>query len=271
MMKYKKITTIVVLIFFFFSGSSCTSPLFNTVTVIESFAAIWVNRPYLVKALNELYKEKRRDQFVIMKYYVDSTADHPFPRLSCDEAEERMKWYMPTDRGIPTTFFNGTEYMKGIPNPYEDNEEGKIKAFKEYINERISDINARIPPITITASCKRQETQDDFTISVSVKATDTLSYSSLMLQIALVENNIPYSAINGEDFHYFVFREWIKPPEIKDTIGIPLALKEVGDQYEAEFTYHLNSELYKQELSMIVFVQDRETKAILQGIEITPT
>jgi hypothetical protein len=247
------------------------SPSFSTVTVMENFTATWLNRRYVSEAIHELHEEYRRDQLVVMRYYVDSPSSDPIPKLSCEESEARMKWYY-KDKGIPTTFFNGTVYLKGgAPHPGDDTEEGAKNAYKQVCDNKITEINARIPSVSIAASCKKNETKDEYTFDVLVRATDTLSFSSLLLNIALVENNIPFEAISGEKEHYCVFREWIKPPELKDTIGIPLSLKESGDQFKTQFAYLLNSEIYKNDLSIILFVQDMETKAILQGFEITPT
>ena len=271
-MKYKNLFVCLFIMLFFFSGTNCMSPSGHTVMVMENINAIWLNRWYVSEAIHRLHGEHTRDQLVLIRYYVDSTEDHPFPRLSCKEAEERMKWYMTSDHGIPMTFFNGTEYIKGsIPNPDDDTMEGRIKAYKEFCEKKMTEVNARVPPITIWASCKKSEAENEYTLDVSVKAKATLSYSSLMLNIALVESNIPYSAINGEVMHFQVFREWIKPPEIKDTIGIPLNLSRFGDLFQKQFAFHLDTELYKKDLSIILFVQDGETKTILQGLEIEPT
>lgn len=267
-MKQKRVLVFLVLALFLFSGTNCISPIYSTVMVMENFTSIWVNRWYVSEAIHQLHEEHTRNQLVLIRYYVDSTADHPYPRLSCKEAEERMNWYM-TDKGLQTSFFNGTEYLKGsIPNPEDDSWEGRIKAYKEYCSKKALEINTRVPPVNIYATCQQNETKDDFSIDLSVKVIDQVSFSSLQLNIALVESNISYEAINGETMHFQVFREWIKPPDIKDTIGIPLTISEFGEEFKTQFTYHLNSELYKNDLSVILFVQDMKTKLILQGMQI---
>lgn len=266
-MKLKKVVVLFFIGLLLFTGNSCMSPIGQTVAVIENFTSTWLNRKYHSDAIQQLLTEHSREEMVLIRYYVDSTADHPAPRLSCEESEERMKWYM-ADKGFPTSFFNGTDYLKGTPNLEDDSWEGRIKAIKEAFNGKIMEVNARIPQVSIGATCKKNETKDDFTIEVSVKAIDKVTSSSLQLNIALVESNIAYKAINGENMHFHVFREWIKPPEITDTIGIPLTIEEFGDQFDTEFTYHLNSELYQQDLAIVMFVQDLNSKVILQGLEI---
>ena len=266
-MKYKKGVVLLFISLLLFTGNNCMSPTGQTVAVIENFTSTWLNRKYHSDAMQQLLEEHSREEMVLIRYYVDSTSDHPTPRLSCEESEERMKWFMP-DKGLPTSFFNGTDYLKGTPNLEDDSWEGKIKAIKEAYNGKIMEVNARIPPVSIGATCKINETKDNFTIEVSVKAIDKVTSSSLQLNIALVESNIAFDAVSSETMHFQVFREWIKPPEIKDTIGIPISISKFGDQFDTQFTYHLNSELYKKDLAIILFVQDLNSKAILQGLEI---
>jgi hypothetical protein len=89
--------------------------------------------------------------------------------------------------------------------------------------------------------------------------------SNLQLVSALTESNIPYNAISGQKIHYFVFREYLKPKEIKGSVGIPITLSKPGDKYSTEFTFELNTDLYKNELNLIFFVQDMTQKTIFQG------
>lgn len=135
-MKYLRRFIAVVMTVFLFSHFGCISPSGNTVAVTELYTATWcLGCIFSHKAIDEIYKEYGRDKFIAIEYYVDSTADHPYPRLSCKESEDRMKGY-------------------------------------------------------------------------------------------------------------------------------------TGEQYKTEFPFHLNTELYKNDLSIILFVQDMETKQILQGLEI---
>lgn len=266
-MRIKSIIMIL-LLFVCFQHSGCMSPSGNTVAVTELFTATWcLGSIFSHQAIDEIYKEYGRDKFIAIEYYVDSTSDHPYPRLSCKEAEDRMKWYM-SDKGLPTTFFNGIDYLKGVPNLEDDSYEGKKEAVKAAYIKMMKKCNAIFPSLLIWATCNKKDKADTYSISISLKALDELRYSSLMLNMALIESNIPFEAINSDKIQYHVFREWLKPPEIKDTIGIPITLKNEGDIVTTEFSFQLNVELYKNDLSIILFVQDMETKQILQGLEI---
>lgn len=267
-MKNKIILLYLTISLVLFPQSGCMSPIGNTVAVTELFTAIWcIGCVFSHYAINEIYDEYGRDKFVAIEYYVDSTADLPSPRLACKESEERMNWYM-KDKGLPTAFFNGTDYLKGVPNLDDDSYESKRKRMKEAYVGMMERKNAALPSVQIWATCNQKDSFDNYTISLSVQALADLNYSSLMLNLALVESNIEFDAINGDPVHNHVFREWIKPPEVKESIGIPLTLTKNGDQFKIDFPFHLNTELYKEDLSIILFVQDMETKSILQGLEI---
>lgn len=268
-MKKKVILYFLILFLVMFPNLGCMSSSGNTVTVTELFTATWcISCTFSHSAIDEIYKEYGRDKFVAIEYYVDSTTDHPYPRLSCKESENRMKWYM-SDKGLPTAFFNGIDYLKGVPNMDDDSYEGRMARMKESYVGKMEQYNAILPSVQIWATSKKIDSADNYTISLSVKALDKLTFSSLMLNIALIESDIEFHAINGDKIQNHVFREWIKPPENKDTIGIPLTMTTTGELYKTEFPFHLNTELYKKDLSIILFVQDMETKVILQGLEIS--
>ena len=133
--------------------------------------------------------------------------------------------------------------------------------------ENISIVNSYTSPVKITGSCLNKE-NNTYQIDLKVEALDNIEFNDLRLFFALTENDIPYTAINGIKIHPFVFREFIKPEELKDkngVEGIPITLSKRGDNYKTNFTFDLNTELYKNELNIVVFVQDYTKKIILQG------
>lgn len=266
-MKKSLILTMLILFLMMFSHYGCMSPSGITVTVIENFNAIWLLQGvWWNDVLQEIHQEYPRDKVVIMQYYVDSRDDLPYPRLACSESENRMSWYM-KDKGLCTAFFNGEDYIKGIPSRGDINDD-KRTVLKKALLEKIQQHNAIVPPVQIWATCAKQGNENEYLISLSVKACENISFNAMELKIALIEMDVPYEAINGLKNHYLVFREFIKPAEITETTGIPLSLHKTGDLFQTEFAYKLNSDLYKNDLSIILFVQDMETKSILQGLEI---
>ena len=93
----------------------------------------------------------------------------------------------------------------------------------------------------------------------------SIPFNNLQLVTALTESHIPYTAISSEKIHNYVFREFLKPKEVVDTIGIPINMAVAGGKVKTEFTFELNTDLYKNELNVIFFVQDMTQKNILQG------
>jgi len=265
----KKSIIIMLLCFISFLRCGCIylSESNNTIAVIEVFNATWLNRsPYYSFAMEELDKELGRNKVIFINYYVQSTDDHPFPRLSCDESENRMKYYM-EDGGLPTAFFNGGEYMKGLPGG--DNE-SRLEALKKILIEKISKINSISTPIRLSGACFTEE-KDSYLLELKIEALEDITFNNLQLFYALTENNIPFATITGDKIHHFVFREFLRSRDEKDKIaltGIPLKLSKKGDKFETTLSFDINSELYINELNVVVFVQDFTSKLILQGIEI---
>ena len=238
-----------------------------TLAVVECFTAIWaLGCIYSMDAMHKLNEELGPNRVAMINYYVDSTDDHPFPGLSCIDSEKRMKWYM-SDKGIPNVFFNGTNYIKGLPNVQDDSVESKRKAMKDAYEKKIIKANQVVPPIKISGNCTHVE-NNTYKISIEVQRIGPLPFANLQLITALTESNIPYVAINSDTMHYFVLREFLKPGEVKDTIGIPINLAVAGGKFKTEFTFDLNTELYKNELNLIFFVQDMTQKYILQAVTI---
>ena len=176
-----------------------------------------------------------------------------------------MKYYV-KDRGLPDTFFNGGNHIKGMPK-HEDNSVSIQTECYNLLKERILAINQKVPPVSLMLKCTKKE-KDVLEITAKCKALADLNYNDLRLMICLSESNIPYVAINGDKIHNFVFREWIQPEELKGKVGIPIKLTKSGEETETTFSYSLNSELFMNQLSLIFFVQDFETKTILQGIQL---
>jgi hypothetical protein len=233
----------------------------DTLAVVETFDAIWLNRAFWNGPRVELNQELGASKVAFITYYVDSTDDHPFPRLSCPDSEARMKWYM-QDKGLPTVFFNGILGFKGTPN--SNGPEEAIKAVKNEYKKRINAENRKESPLKITGTYTKLA-ENSYKIKIDVEVIKYFIGSNLQLVSVLTESNIPYQAISGQKIHYFVFREYLKPKEIKESIGIPIQLTKPGDTYSTEFTVELDSNLYKNNLNVIFFVQDMTNKNILQG------
>jgi len=265
----KKNIIIMLLCLIIFLPLSCISfSEGNTIAVIEVFNATWLHKsPFYSIVMSQIDKELGRNKVIFINYYVDSIDDHPFPRLSCDESEIRMDYYM-KDHGLPTAFFNGGEYLKGLPGG--NTSESRTEALKKTLIEKIKKINSISTPIRISGACFTEE-KDSYLLEIKIEALEDITFKNIQLFYALTENNIPFTAINTDKIHHFVFREFLRSKDEKskiDTPGIPLKLTKKGDKVETTLSFNINSELYINELNVVVFVQDLTSKLILQGIKI---
>jgi hypothetical protein len=111
--------------------------------------------------------------------------------------------------------------------------------------------------IDITGTYDPVERQCD--ITVTVLATDQISYSNLKLRIALTESNIGWQAPNGSYWHHQTFRHMYP-----STSGVSFSISE-GETFTYEYSFDVNSELVDENCEIVAFVQSDNSHRILQG------
>lgn len=238
----------------------------------ELFTAIWcLNCIFSHMAMDRLAEEMGKERVAWIEYYVDSTDDLATARLAYIESEQRMKWYM-SDKGIPNIFFDGTDYLKGVPNMEDDSYEAKRRAMYDAYKKKVIEKSKEPSLVSITARSKFDSNKKTGTVYASVTALDNIPYKDPRIYFALTENNIPYVAINGDKLHYFVLRDFISPANDNknDYLGTPMKLTSgvvfgrKGDSFQIEVDFKLLDVYNMSNLSLIVFVQDNVTKKVLQ-------
>ncbi len=242
----------------------------------ELFTAIWcTNCVHSHSAMDRLYEELGKERVVFIEYYVDSTDDHPSPRLSWVESEQRMKWYQ-SDKGLPTIYFDGTDYIKGVPTGLADSsDEGKAKAMYDSYSKKIQEKLKEPSLVNISLKSSFDSAKKVGRASATVTALDNIPYKDPRIYFALTESNIPFVAINGDKFHYFVLRDFITPKndDLNDYLGTPMKLStgetfgKKGDTFDINVEYKLKDIYNLTNVSLIVFVQDNITKKVLQTME----
>jgi hypothetical protein len=202
---------------------------------------------------------------------VESTKDHPAPRLSWIESEDRMEWYM-DDKGLPTAIFNGGNFIKGDPTS-EGPKHVERLLYEEYYDMIMKKLN--VPsPIRIQSEHIFNEDKKTGKVHVAVEAFDKLPQTDLRLLIALVESNIEYSAVNGDDYHHFVLRDFITPAndDVNDYVGTSMLLPSgksfgnIGDIFDINVDFSILDFFNPDNLSIVLFVQDNVTKEVLQSV-----
>ena len=238
----------------------------------ELFTAIWcINCVHSHSAMDRLYEEYGKEKVAWIEYYVDSTADLPAPRLAYIESEQRMKWYM-SDKGLPTCYFDGTEYLKGVPNLDDDSFEAKKRRMYESYREKVVEKSKEPSFVSIAARSRFDSKNRRGNITATATALDSIPYKDPRLYFALIESKIPYDAINGDTVHHFVLRDFItqKNDNLTDYLGTPMKKESgekfglKGDVFELSVSYDVLDIYNINNLSMVVFVQDNVTKRVLQ-------
>ncbi len=174
-------------------------------------------------ALSRLFTTLGNSGISIIEYYIDSTKDHPDPRLSWVESEQRMKWCM-TDKGIPCTFFDGTDYLKGIPNTEgETTHEDRINIVYKSILSKVVEKSKKASPVTLNVESVYNSKHRTGKVHATVKAVDSIAYKDPHIYFALTESNIPYASVNGDKVHNFVLRDFVTPAndDELDYLGTP--------------------------------------------------
>lgn len=274
----KKLLSLLILVILSFSLISCDE-LISRIShnvLVETFTAAWLVKDGIVQKAFIKLENEFKDRVSFMKCYVESTVDYPTPRLSCTEAEQRMGWYM-KDKGIPTTFFDGVTYVKGIPTHVEDTDpvEAMYREYKENILKRLS----KQPDIALNTISELSEDKKSGLVNIKVLALKDLdNYNDLRLYAAIIEDDIQYKAISGTNNHKFVFRDYLslENNDKTDFLGTPIKIKNrnfglKNDLFEITLNYKINEIYNLNNLSIVVFVQDNATKEVLNNIELPLT
>jgi len=244
-----------------------------TTTTGELFTATWcLGCIFSHMAMRRIENLIGPDYVSFLSYYVQSTKDHPTPRLSWIESEDRMKCYM-HDQGLPTIFFSGTDYLKGVSTDNNTPEAKKERMFEDYFKKTLQK-SFQCSPIRIQSKHVFDENTNAGKIHVAVESFENLPQKDLHLLIALVERNIEYPAVNGDDYHHFVLRDFLTPANDNenDYLGTPMLLNSdknfgsIGDRFDLDVDFSIPDFFNPDHLSIVIFVQDNSTKKVLQSL-----
>ncbi|MHB8054079.1 MAG: hypothetical protein ACYDH3_02375 [Candidatus Aminicenantales bacterium] len=171
-------------------------------------------------------------------------------------------------RGTPSTYFDGEDKAGGGSGRM-----GSVNKYKEYlaeINPRLSEV----PALVLTAKAVRAG--DIVTVDVTLdKPADGAE-----INVVLVEKEVAFKGGNGIAFHKMVVRDMkaVKPesPQITFDLG---ASEKATDEYMTEFekTYTRipnykfpvrYNKIGRDVLKIVVFVQDKATKKVLNAVSV---
>ena len=219
-----------------------------------------------------LERYSRKDVAVIM-YHLHIPQPDPMTNPS---TEARAKYYAVS--GVPSYAIDGEKNSGG----------GSREMTKEFYNRTTPTIEKRLTTAP-DARIALHATSDSAVVKVKATVDQVKAGSKVKLQVALVEESLRYSGENGVRFHPMVVRslggpdaggfvvDAAKPTSVEvtfDLAKITAELKTHLDEFEAKrkddkFQFaQKKHEIDPNGLSVVAFVQDEETKQILQATQV---
>jgi hypothetical protein len=210
----------------------------------------------------------------VVNYHVDIPAADP---LANTGSQDRLDYY--SANSAPQVF------VDGLPIPslggYQGAGSAKFDVLKEAIEKRL----AAKPEAEVTLGATRG---DGSTLRLHCNLAKAPARKGLVLRLALVEGTVRYSALNGIHFHHAVLRDLLDdvgldsaeaggPVSVDRSIDL-IALKnrcatessatrheKLANGPLADILTGENLDLRVDDLAVVAFVQDDDTKEILQS------
>lgn len=229
------------------------------------------------QALDLISEYFPRKGAAILEYHVHIPGADP---LTTPASEARYRYY--GGGGTPTVWFNGEERLSG----------GGPKILKRSLFERyrttVEKLWGESPSVYLDASAQRQGSEIDVMARVTPREGADRAATQGIIRVALVEKSVDYSGGNGIDSQSFVVRDLSDVDEngAKLVEGSAFLIYPINvDQVEKRLVSYLNEfeknppERYKgfggfrekpvtlnrENLAVVVWVENPETKAVLQA------
>ncbi len=238
----------------------------NRVVVVELFTGAMC--PPCVAAdmaFDGLEKTYPESDVVLLQYHLHI----PGPdALTNPAAIGRQKYYAGGVRGTPSIFFNGKSAAGGGGS--REHAEGK---YKEYL-EVVKPLLMKSTDVKITASAARKG--DKIEITASVDGLDKPG-ENVKLRLALVEDWVRYLGSNGLPYHSRVVRAMpggAKGFALKDamkqtaTVDLGELRKNLNDYLDTVGARFPLRPMRFHDLHVVAYVQDDDSKEILQAIDV---
>jgi thiol-disulfide isomerase/thioredoxin len=206
------------------------------------------------RALNELSQSMTREQVNFLTYYIDCQ-QATNQRLCFDEAEKRVKWYVPGGTHV-SLYLNGTTIINGGVNSPDATMTTEYK-------EKIDSLLRKDSPISLTGSAILNPEDRSITVGATIELAIKQELKMPRLFCVIAESNIDLLVANKEKIHNFVARQFISlpNPEISSAYGSPLSFLEREDiQLQAK----IDPLIKLENAYCVIFVQDLATTEVFQ-------
>ncbi len=224
-------------------------------------------------AFDKLIEYYPRTAVAVLEYHVHVPGPDP---MTVDESYDRYSWY--GGQGTPTAVFDGREHLiGGGPRLVAKNRFGVYRhAIKRFEQDD--------PGVNISVSAKME--RDIVTVDVVI-ADMKANAGKPVLHIALAERSVDYTGSNGISKHAYVVRRLLDRGEGMALTGTGTISKSVNvGEVEASIKAYLDNPtvqrswttrrqftgwrsrpdtIDRRNLSVIAWVQDAETKEVLQA------
>jgi hypothetical protein len=229
---------------------SLTAITFQKIVLLEDFANVsctpCVTSNLILHALSKSYGSGK---LVIIKYPTNfPSPNDPFYFANKPDSDARMKFYNIIN--APTAIVDG--FLR--PSPQDSN------SIKVRIDERL----ALEPKFNLTVS--DTISGGNYRVFSSIEAVDTtgLDFSRLVMHTVVIEREIEFATppgSNGETKFYEVMRAMLPSNE-----GEPLNNLQLNQPLSFNREVSLNPVWSQDQLSVIIFVQDKITREVYQAV-----
>ena len=221
-------------------------------------------------AFDALAKSYKRSEVVLLEYHLHVPGPDP---LANEETDERANYYGKLINGTPTILFNGTPGAEGGGG--SDDAPEKYDEYTALIDPQL-EMPAELK-VTATATQKGGKIDVQAEVTAPQKPEDRLR-----LRMVLIEEKVDYTGGNKISEHRNVVRAFpggtegfaMKEKTLKTSASIDVEelkkdLKKYLDKYGKKDPFPTKDQpLELKKLKVVAFVQNQETREIVQAVQI---
>ncbi len=188
------------------------------------------------------------DQLIAIKYHVN----WPY-------AGDPMNLHNPTEVSSRVSYYS----VNSVPISIGD---GSWSGNSASVNQNLINQWAAVEsPIEMRMNYYLNETQDTITVTVMGRASTDISSSNLKLHIAVLEQTMTYTSApctysNGERVFHNVMKKMLP-----NASGTSIQAMQAGDYFAYQYSWALANVMDVNELTAVAWLQDSNTKEVLQG------
>lgn len=229
------------------SLSAAAQQIPKKLVLVEKWSGTWCEPcTGAARAMEELDSEGR--QVILISYQIEKD-DIQKEKFETEEGRARADYYGGVD-SYPTTRIDGTSVYKG----------GHWSAsIYPVIFPLYEEAVAKKTSFDIAVASLERQNVTDFKASVEVNKVAPYTSDNLSLRFAIVEKVIPEPWQNMKELHY------VQRDMYPDAEGVKVVF-DGSDKQTVEIAGSIKAEWQEKELEIVCFIQDDDTKEVLQTV-----